>query len=74
MNGQRWSIADARRTWSIANWGEGYFDIGEDGALRVRPRREDGPEIRLPDVVAAAQAQGSRLPLLAAKLAEVPGD
>ncbi len=64
MNGQRWSIADARRTWSIANWGEGYFDIGEDGALRVRPRREDGPEIRLPDVVAAAQAQGSRLPLL----------
>jgi len=64
VNKKTWSIADARRTWSIANWGEGYFDIGDDGALRVRPRREDGPEIRLPDVVAAAQAQGSRLPLL----------
>ena len=64
MNKKSWSIADARRTWSIANWGEGYFDIGDDGALRVRPRREDGPAIRLPDVVAAAQAQGSRLPLL----------
>ncbi len=64
MNGQRWSIADARRTWSIANWGEGYFDVADDGALTVRPRREDGPAISLPDVVAAAQAQGSRLPLL----------
>ncbi|HJT99560.1 MAG TPA: biosynthetic arginine decarboxylase [Rhodanobacteraceae bacterium] len=64
VNGQRWTIADARRTWSIANWGEGYFDVGEDGALRVRPHREDGPEIRLPDVVAGAEAQGSRLPLL----------
>ena len=64
MNKKSWSIADARRTWSIANWGEGYFDIGDDGALCVRPRREDGPAIRLPDVVAAAQAQGSRLPLL----------
>jgi len=64
VNKKSWSIADARRTWSIANWGEGYFDIGDDGALRVRPRREDGPAIRLPDVVAAAQAQGSRLPLL----------
>jgi arginine decarboxylase len=64
VNGKRWSIADARRTWSIANWGEGYFDVADDGALRVLPRRENGPEIRLPDVVAAAQAQGSRLPLL----------
>jgi arginine decarboxylase len=64
VNGKRWSIADARRTWSIANWGEGYFDIADDGALLVLPRRESGPEIRLPDVVAAAQAQGSRLPLL----------
>jgi arginine decarboxylase len=64
VNDKPWSIADARRTWSIANWGEGYFDVGDDGALRVRPRRGNGPEIRLPDVVAAAQEQGSRLPLL----------
>ncbi|HET7925140.1 MAG TPA: biosynthetic arginine decarboxylase [Rhodanobacteraceae bacterium] len=64
MDAKRWSIADARRTWSIANWGEGYFDVGDDGTLRVCPRRENGPEIRLPDVVAAAQKQGSRLPLL----------
>ncbi len=61
---QRWSIADARRTWSVAHWGEGYFDVGDDGTLRVRPRRADGPEIALPALVAAAQAQGLRLPLL----------
>jgi arginine decarboxylase len=61
---QRWTIADARRTWSVANWGEGYFDVADDGALLVRPRRDDGPSIALRDIVAAAQAKGSRLPLL----------
>jgi len=61
---QRWTIADARHMWSIANWGEGYFDVGDDGALRVRPRREEGAEIALPDIVATAQSRGLRLPLL----------
>ena len=64
MTEQRWSIAKARHTWSIEHWGEGYFDVGDDGALRVRPRRDHGPEIALPDVVAAAQERGLRLPLL----------
>ena len=64
MTESRWTPNDARRTWSIANWGEGYFDVGDDGTLRVRPRRDDGPEIALPSIVDAAQAQGSRLPLL----------
>ena len=73
MTEQRWSIADARRTWSIANWGEGYFDVGDDGALLVRPRRTDGPAIALPAVVAAAQAQGLRLPLLV-RFSDILGD
>ena len=64
MTEHRWSIAQARHTWSIAHWGEGYFDIGEDGALLVRPRRADGPEIALPEVVATARDSGLRLPLL----------
>ncbi len=64
MTEPRWSPTDARRTWSIANWGEGYFDVGDDGTLRVRPRRDAGPDIALPAIVDAAQAQGSRLPLL----------
>jgi arginine decarboxylase len=59
-----WSTDDARRTYSIANWGEGYFDVGKDGGIAVRPRGEHGPELSLPAVVAAARARGSRLPLL----------
>jgi arginine decarboxylase len=61
---QRWSIEQARHTWSIAHWGEGYFDVGNEGSLRVRPRRAEGPDIALPEVVAAAQESGLRLPLL----------
>ena len=64
MTEQSWSIDKARHTWSIAHWGEGYFDIRDDGALLVRPRRADGPEIPLPEVVATARDSGLRLPLL----------
>ena len=59
-----WSTDDARNTYAIANWGEGYFDVGADGGVLVRPRGADGPALQLPEVVAAARARGSRLPLL----------
>ena len=59
-----WSTDAARHTYAIANWGEGYFDVGEDGAIVVRPRGAGGPQASLPEIVAAARAQGSRLPLL----------
>lgn len=59
-----WSTDDARRLYSIANWGEGYFDIGKDGGVAVRPRGEQGPELSLPQIIAAAREHGSRLPLL----------
>ncbi|HMM65547.1 MAG TPA: arginine decarboxylase [Dokdonella sp.] len=58
-----WSIDDARHTYAIENWGEGYFDVGKDGDIVVRPRL-DAAELSLPEVVAAARARGSRLPLL----------
>src|SRR5688572_29988505 len=59
-----WSTDDARNLYAIAHWSEGYFDVGDDGGITVRPRGEGGPQLSLPDVVAAARAQGSRLPLL----------
>ena len=61
---QRWTVDDARHAWAIPHWSEGYFDVGEDGALLVRPRRGDGAALSLPAIVDAACAQGSRLPLL----------
>ena len=50
-----WTTDDARHTYAIANWGEGYFDVGADGAVLVKPRAADGPAISLPAVVEAAR-------------------
>ncbi|KGI79227.1 biosynthetic arginine decarboxylase [Oleiagrimonas soli] len=62
--GTDWNIERARRTWSIPNWSAGYFDVGDDGAVTVRPQGVDGPLLSLPEVVEKARAQGLRMPLL----------
>ncbi len=59
-----WSIEKARQNYSIAHWGEGYFDIDVQGAVVVKPQREKGAAIALPDVVESALAAGAKLPLL----------
>jgi arginine decarboxylase len=61
---QRWSVDEARHTWAVPHWSEGYFDVGANGELVVCPRGTDGPRLSLPAIVADAQAQGARLPLL----------
>jgi len=61
---QRWTADEARHTWAVPHWSEGYFDVGDGGDLRVCPRRGGGPSLSLPAIVDAACAQGSRLPLL----------
>ncbi len=50
---ERWQAADSRQLYSIANWGEGYFDVADNGHLLVRPRRDEGPAI---DVFALAES------------------
>jgi arginine decarboxylase len=59
-----WNVDAARAQYAIAHWGEGYFDVDDAGRLIVRPRGADGPALALPEIVDAACAQGSRLPLL----------
>jgi arginine decarboxylase len=59
-----WSIDHARKTYSIPHWAEGYFDVDTAGRIRVQPRGADGPGASLPEIVDAAQALGSKLPLL----------
>jgi len=64
--GASWSAKAAEEVYSIANWGDSYFHVDERGQLCVRPRGLDGAgtSIALPDVVAAAQKKGLRVPLL----------
>jgi arginine decarboxylase len=59
-----WNADAARAQYAIAHWGENYFDVDAAGRLTVRPRGVQGPTLTLPEIVDAACAQGSRLPLL----------
>ena len=59
-----WSLDDARRTYSVAHWSDGYVDIGADGRVLMLPRGTNGPGIALDDAVGRAREQGLRLPLL----------
>lgn len=68
-----WNIDEARRTYSIAHWSEGYFDIDAQGRVSVRPQREAGAALPLIDVVRDAQRRGLQIPLLI-RFQDVLGD
>ncbi|GHH54956.1 arginine decarboxylase [[Pseudomonas] boreopolis] len=59
-----WSADQARKTYSIPHWADGYFDVNAAGHVVVRPTGGDGPAVSLPEVVDAARAAGAKLPLL----------
>ena len=51
-------------TYSLPYWAEDFFDINPQGEVIVRPRGKAGPEIPLPELVAAAHQHNAKLPLL----------
>jgi arginine decarboxylase len=59
-----WNAAAARAQYAIAHWGENYFDVDDAGRLIVRPRGAATRALALEEIVDAAHAKGSRLPLL----------
>ncbi|KAA2284241.1 arginine decarboxylase [Arenimonas fontis] len=68
-----WSLDQARHTYSIPYWSEGYYDVDAAGRMVVRPRGPGGPELALPEVVERATAEGLKLPLLL-RFADILGD
>jgi len=68
-----WSLDQARKTYSIPHWAEGYFDVDAAGRITVAPRGPQGPKIALPEVVDQAKAQGAKLPLLV-RFPDILGD
>jgi arginine decarboxylase len=68
-----WSIDQARKTYSIPHWAEGYFDIDAQGRVVVRPKGADGPAIALPEIVDKSLAQGGNLPVLV-RFPDILGD
>ena len=68
-----WSLDQARKTYSIPHWSEGYFDVDEAGRVAVRPAGTDGPQVALAQVVDEARAAGAKLPLLV-RFPDILGD
>jgi arginine decarboxylase len=68
-----WNAEAARAQYAIAHWGENYFDVDEAGRLIVRPRGAGTHALALDEIVDAAHAKGSRLPLLV-RFADILGD
>lgn len=60
-----WQSTDCRNLYSILNWGEGYFDVAEDGHLHVHPFRDPARgDVDLCDVAQKAVEAGLRMPVL----------
>lgn len=68
-----WSIDDARKTYSIPHWAEGYYDADAAGRIVVRPNGADGPAVALAEAVDSALATGAKLPLLV-RFPQILGD
>ncbi|MGD2056594.1 MAG: biosynthetic arginine decarboxylase [Gammaproteobacteria bacterium] len=60
-----WTLDMARRRYNIAGWSDGYFDIGADGHLVVRPGgRAGAAEVDLYELAHQARAVGLSWPVL----------
>ncbi|MCW5568137.1 MAG: biosynthetic arginine decarboxylase [Dokdonella sp.] len=68
-----WSPEQARKTYSIPHWAEGYFDVDDGGRVVVRPQGAGGPQIALAEAVDRALAAGASLPLLV-RFPDILGD
>jgi arginine decarboxylase len=48
---RQWTIADADRLYGIRDWGNGYFNINDQGHLVVMPEKDTNRQIDLHDVL-----------------------
>jgi arginine decarboxylase len=60
----RWTTNDSAELYEVNRWGAGYFSIGENGNLRVHPRRDPAQWLDLKDVVDRLRTRGLDLPVL----------
>ncbi len=60
-----WSLQQARETYAISHWSDGYFDIDAKGRLIALPRRDPSHgRVPLLDIASAAEREGLSLPVL----------
>ncbi|MCR5562726.1 MAG: biosynthetic arginine decarboxylase [Desulfovibrio sp.] len=59
-----WRVEDSIELYGIRNWGNGFFDVSEDGFVLICPRGPQGPKIPLPEVIAGLRERGYTMPVL----------
>ncbi len=59
-----WTVRDSLELYGVSNWGDGFFGVNQEGHVEVRPLREDGPAIDLPELVQDLRRRGLRTPML----------
>ncbi|MFC2144683.1 biosynthetic arginine decarboxylase, partial [Acidobacteriota bacterium] len=63
MTSEHWSVSDSAGLYRIADWGDGFFRISENGHLAVSPRRDSAQLIDLHDVVEGLSERGIKTPV-----------
>ncbi len=58
------SPAEAEALYGVESWGDGFFHVNGAGHVSVRPLPDKDLSIDIPEVIAAAQAEGVSLPML----------
>ncbi|MEQ8859327.1 MAG: biosynthetic arginine decarboxylase [Pseudomonadales bacterium] len=58
------SPADAEALYGVETWGDGFFHVNDAGHMAVRPLPDSDLSIDIPEVIAAAQAEGVSLPMI----------
>src|SRR6476469_4484554 len=60
----RWSTVEAGELYDVASWGKGYFSVGSNGHVWVRPDKDPARGIDLKELVDNLQLRGISLPIL----------
>ncbi len=58
-----WTVADSAQLYRIADWGDDFFAIGENGHLTVLPLRDPAQTIDLFEVVEGLAERGIKTPV-----------
>ena len=72
-----WTTDDATRLYQVDLWGQGYFAVGSDGRLKVRPDREMDRETivrRVYHLDRGYEHIEQKLGALGATIERIPGD
>lgn len=61
----KWSIAEARETYGVRRWGNGYFDIDDSGHVIVNaPTAKGVQSVPLNNIIDGLQQQGLETPVM----------